>query len=215
MKRTELILLLAIALVSIFSGCKKDQNTISGTITYKNALTGDVKSANNADVYLMATDSEYVMKTVADDQGKYMFDQVPDGQYFVEAEKNTTLIDYHGKSETFKVKGDDVLKIDLTLGSNVNGIHGIAVIDYNGNQYTNADTWVYLYQHGSDDPIDSVQCDDNGNYQFIGLEPGTYDVEGDYIDENNNEYWDVVDNISVTSGDFVEVDLTLTAGKKQ
>ncbi len=214
MKRTKIFLVLTIALVSVFSGCKKDQNTIHGTITYKNAITGEVTPAENANVYLMVSDDEYIMKTVTDDQGEYLFDNVPDGQYFVQAEKTTLLLDYHGKSETFKVKGADLLSIDLTLGSNANGIYGKAIIDNNGTQYTSSDTWVYLYQHGSDNPIDSMHCDDNGNYQFIGIDPGTYDIDADYIDENNNYFYDLVENISVQSGDFVEVNLTLTTAKK-
>ncbi len=49
---------------------------------------------------------------------------------------------------------------------------------------------------------------------FLGIDPGNNDVEGYYVDENGNEFDDLVENVSVTSGDFVKVDLTLQPVKK-
>ena len=136
MKKTIWILTFAIVLVTVFSGCKKDQNTIMGTIKYKNAWNGEVKPASNATVYLMYGHTKIVaMKTVADDQGNYMFNPVPDGEYYIKAEKKTSLIDYYGESSTIKVKGDDVANLNITLGSNVNGIYGKAYIIINGQAY--------------------------------------------------------------------------------
>ena len=214
MKRIAVVFALVSLLTVVFTGCKKDQNLIEGNITYKDAWSGEVKPADNATVYLMVNDNEYYAKTVADANGYYMFDEVPDGEYFLEAEKETTFITYKGESELFKVKGADILEMDLTLGSNTNAIYGYATINDNGNQYTSSDTWVYLYQHGSNVPIDSVQCDNDGYYQFLGLEQGTYDVDADYVDENNTYFYDLVENISVQSGDFVKADLTLVPDKK-
>ncbi len=215
MKKKLWILTLAVALLTVFSGCKKDQNTIKGTVKYKAALSGEIKPASNATVYLMYGSTKLVaMKTVADEQGHYMFDPVPDGEYYIKAEKNTTLIDYYGSSPNFKVKGADVVNQDLTLGSNVNGIYGEADIIIDGEAYVSSSTKIYLFKHGSYTPIDSVNCDDDGNYYLIGIEPGYYDVFG-YFTYNDEEYCDEVDNISVTSGDFVEVNLKLTSCKKK
>ncbi len=215
MKKTKWIFLFAVLLVSVFTGCKKDQNTITGTVKYKAALSGDIKPASNATVYLMYghTKNLVAMKTVADDQGHYMFNPVPDGEYYVKADKSTTLIDYHGKSNNVKVKGDDVAQVDLTLGSNVNGIYGQAEIEINGEYYVSSYTKIYLAKHNTYNPIDSVNCDDDGNYYLIGIDPGSYDLFA-YFAYNGYEYCDEVDNVSVLSGDFTEVNFTLTACKK-
>ncbi len=214
MKKLGFILIVAGLIISTLSGCKKDQSTVTGTVYYVDKITGEKKIADQADVYLMVDDSNYVDKTVTDGQGKYQFVNVPDGQYFVEAEKSTLLFDYTGKTETFKVKGDDVVNYDLTLTNKENNITGQAIVKINGQDYTSADVTVYLYYHNDSIALKQVSCDDDGYFVFANLQDGTYDIDAEYYDNNGNLYYDYAENISVTGGETKTVDLTLIQVKK-
>ena len=215
MKRISVILGFALVLFVIgLTGCAKDQNMVSGTVKYKELLTGDEKPADGATVYLMVSDDEYAMKTVADKDGKYSFYPVPDGDYWVEADYDGLLITYSGKSEKFSVKGKQQVQMDLTLSAISNSIAGKVYLEQNGQEYVLSQTTVYLYNAGGDNPIDSVTTDDVGYFIFYGLNDGSYDIDA-YYEENDTLYYDAVTNISVSGGKLVTADLHLTAQSKK
>jgi hypothetical protein len=214
MRRVVSILAVFTLLVALFAGCAKDQNTVSGTITYTDALSGEQKVGNGATVYLMLDDSTYLDKTTADANGNYVFYPVEDGNYFIFATLSTVLFDYSGKSATFTVKGKDEVEINVNMTNKSNTIEGQAVIVINGDEYVSSDVEVSLYVAGSETPIQTVNCDQDGYYRFTKLKDGDYDVDAYYVDENNKEYYDLVENIRVMGGEVKTVNLTLTELKK-
>ncbi len=194
---------------TVFTACKKDQNTVKGTVSYTDKLTSETKVGDGATVYLMTSDKEYYDKTVADGQGNYSFTMVPDGSYHIEAELSTLLFDYSGKTETFSVKGDDVVTENVTMSSSENAITGQATIEINGDTYVSTGVTVYIYNHGEDNYLEKVNCDEDGYYTFVGLADGTYDIDADYTDDNGDEYYDFKENISLIGGETKTVDLKL------
>ncbi len=213
MKKTIWILTFAIVLVTVFSGCKKDQNTIAGTINYKDVVTGNIRIADNAKVYLVDPNGTVVMNTRTDDQGKYMFSPVPDGEYHVEATKSTNATDYSGKSNAVQVKGSDVVDLSFTLKNHSTGIYGQAIIVENGTQFTSSNTKVAILRSNDNTPLNVINCDQNGYFYFKNLEPGTYNFVAHY-QENNVEYWGYVDSISFNNGEVKRINIYLTEYKK-
>ncbi len=114
MKKIVFFRLAAILLLSVvFAACTKDDNKISGTITF-DQLMGDVRPAIGASVNLVSG-SHYVMMTSTDEDGNYSFTEVEDGDYFIQATHVATLLTYTGKSKGFSVKGEDSKTINLEL----------------------------------------------------------------------------------------------------
>ncbi len=213
MKKTAFIGLLAVALLTVFSGCKKDQNTISGTINYKDVVTGNVRNADYAKVSLVDPNGTIVMNTRADDQGKYMFYPVPDGEYHVEATKPTNATDYSGKSNAVQVKGSDVVDLSFTLKNHSTGIYGQAIIVENSTQFTSSNTKVAILRSNDNTPLNVINCDQNGYFYFKNLEPGTYNFVAHY-QENDVEYLGYVDSINVNNGEVKKINIYLTEYKK-
>jgi hypothetical protein len=82
MKKSIFILTLFVALLS---SCRKNDNKLSGTITYKGAITGIEYKANGAFVGLyidQALDFE-VYSTTTDSEGNYSLYPVDNGDYFM------------------------------------------------------------------------------------------------------------------------------------
>lgn len=100
------------------SSCTKNQNVIKGKITYKD-LTGLVSNAGNATVNVMSTEDKaglsYSYTTKTGNDGSYSFNQVSDGEWYIYAVYSEDTLTYKGKSDLFKVKGDDEVVRDLTL----------------------------------------------------------------------------------------------------
>jgi hypothetical protein len=115
MKKTILILF---STAAIFSSCTKNKNVIKGIVTYKDG-TGLVNKAYNATVNIMSTEDKaglsftYQAKTALD--GTYSVNQVDDGEWYVYATYTEDTLTYKGKTDLFKVKGDDEVVRDLTL----------------------------------------------------------------------------------------------------
>lgn len=115
MKKSIILLLSAVA---ILSSCTKNKNVIKGSITYKDG-TGVVSKAYNATVNIMSTEDKaglsftYQVKTGLD--GTYSVNQVDDGEWYVYSTYTEDTLTYKGKTDLFKVKGDDEVVRDMTL----------------------------------------------------------------------------------------------------
>jgi hypothetical protein len=116
-KKIAFIVFLAFATVMFLSGCTKNDNMISGTISYKTDLTGEEFLAEGADVYLMfeGSDTEYLLKTTTDENGNYILYPVEDGNYYISSEFTNVLSFHYGVSALFEVKGKDDITVDLVL----------------------------------------------------------------------------------------------------
>jgi len=116
MKNLRLLLFIIFTFTTLFLGsCKKNDNSVSGVITYVGAVSGIEYKASGAVVYLMVNNTDYIEKTTTDADGAYVFYPVDDGEYHIEAEVTVNLIDYDGKSSNFTILGDDDETIDLIL----------------------------------------------------------------------------------------------------
>lgn len=102
-----------VLLLVFFASCTKDENKISGVITFDPPL-GDARPANGAAVNLVSG-SQYKMMTTTDEDGKYSFTEVEDGSYHVQATHVSTFLTYTGKSSEVSVKGDESKSINLVL----------------------------------------------------------------------------------------------------
>ncbi len=216
MKKSRIfaVMFILAGILSGLTGCTKDDNSVSGKITYKDKITGEEKVADAATVYLMTGENEYLQKVQTDANGEYQFYPVPDGEYFVEAELSTLLFDYTGKSESFAVKGKEDAQVNVVMTNSENVITGTATIIINGEEYVSQDVVVYIYNAGSDTYLKKTNCDENGNFYFDGLSDGSYDIDAEYTDDDGTDYYGYKDNISVTGGEVVSADLTLEALKK-
>jgi hypothetical protein len=213
MKKFTFYILGILLFSSIFTACKKDENTVKGKITYTEKISGTTKNATNATVYIMVEDNKYVQKTTADANGNFIITPVDDGTYWVEAEYDGTFFTYTGKSDEFTIKGDDIEEVNLNLTNSENCIYGYVYLKDKSTVIKNQE--VDLYNAGGDDAIASVKTDDNGYFIFDKLKDGKYDIDADYTDDNDNDYYGSATDISVVGGESKEVDLILTANKKK
>lgn len=118
MKKSLMIQFLTVILLAVFMvSCTKDENKISGIITY-NPLLGDSRPANGATVNLISND-EYKKITTTDENGYYRFTDVEDGTYHVQAQFTATLIQYKGQSNKFTVEGDDNITVSFELEADI------------------------------------------------------------------------------------------------
>ena len=100
------------------SSCTKNQNVLKGKITYKDG-TGLVSNAAGATVNVLSTEDKaglsYTYQTKTANDGSYSINQVSDGEWYIYAVFSEDTLTYKGKSDLFKVKGDDEIVRDLTL----------------------------------------------------------------------------------------------------
>lgn len=95
MKLKSIIVLSFFMVFAILSGCKKvagpgGKNTIEGTITYKNGVTGTNNAAPQAMVYIAygttASPSAFDKTIVTGADGSFSFEGLNKGDYFIKAE---------------------------------------------------------------------------------------------------------------------------------
>ncbi len=103
-RRLKIGCVLFLMLVSITS-CKKEagpggKNTISGTVVYKNGVTGNNDAAPRATIYVAygttETTTTFNQIIVSDDEGKFLFEGLNKGDYFIKA----GFTDAHGFNYT-------------------------------------------------------------------------------------------------------------------
>ncbi len=115
MKRLTFVfgLFLALMALSLTSCSKKNDNTVTGTITYG----PEHKTAILADVQLVdaKTDSTYMDKKT-DQNGSFKFYPVNNGRYYIYAHYTTLLGDeYEGESDNFTLLGTTNKVVNLNL----------------------------------------------------------------------------------------------------
>ncbi len=113
-------------LMLLFPACKKEaglggKKTITGTVTYKNGVTGVFEIANAATVHIVygttTHNSDYDQSIVANVDGTYHFDGLRKGDYFISAE----FTDEHGlkyvtEGYSVNIKNKkEKLKMDIKL----------------------------------------------------------------------------------------------------
>ena len=106
--------------VLTFFSCSSDESTIRGQVVYE-GLLGIESEAAGADVYLYensalgapATSSE--MRATADNDGNFVFDNVPDGNYQLYGRISENGTEYEGTSATVQVEDDDDKTVNLLL----------------------------------------------------------------------------------------------------
>ncbi len=184
-RRFSLFVLFFISALFVLSGCKKkDQNTISGHVSYIVPILNQVKDAPNAKVYLVSG-GDTVKTVYADYNGNYVFYPVPDGNYSVVAKYEHKLFTYFGQSKNVDVQGEQKVNLDLDLVVNENAIVGGVMFQ----QQTLAGYKVYLFTQSQ--IIDSTYTNQSGIFYFRHLQNGTYGVFAYYMDNNGNEYCDL------------------------
>ncbi len=117
------ILLILLCLPLLFNSCKKEewdsQNTVKGYIEYFDwsPLILDYKSADNTEVSLKTTSDSLVKQTTTTNAGRFSFDLVNNGEYYISAYRgsNTTNWTYSGNTDDFLVDGFTVELDTLTL----------------------------------------------------------------------------------------------------
>lgn len=114
----KIYILLFILIVFNYS-CTKDQNRITGKITYKDPLTGKIYNASNGEVSLMSMDDKlgksFSAKVICALDGSFVINQVDDGEWYLYSTYKSDTLEYKGKSDLFKLKGKTEVIRDLTL----------------------------------------------------------------------------------------------------
>jgi len=104
--------------LTILVACTKNQNIIKGTITYKDA-NGIVSNANQAVVSVMSEEDKaglsYSYQVKSNIDGTYTINQVSDGDWYIYTTYKEDTLVYKGKSDLFKVKGDETVERSMTL----------------------------------------------------------------------------------------------------
>ena len=94
MKKIKIIFTILIVFsLAYFSSCSKDNNTVSGTV-YK---VDSTQTANNTSISIIHNNRVVEEKTT-DGSGKYTFESLPEGLYYLEATIDTS---YAGTSVKF------------------------------------------------------------------------------------------------------------------
>jgi len=180
----------------LFVRCTEDTATpitnysISGTVTYPE-LNGSVSPANGAVVYLKydatAATATFDAVTVADASGKYSFDEIADGSYFVFANYDTDNTNngrmagavFGGEGGVISVTGAEAVA-DIALAS-VGQADAVAVNTYEGG------TWSQDWNHsvvGFEFPYDESNAPYTGRFKskelYVDFDPfslGTSKIE--------------------------------------
>lgn len=125
------LLFLITFLLALSSGCKKDDvdpnnpnspnvvnGSISGTITYRGALTGIIYNAQGAEVYILegtcSPGNLYDKMTTTNSGGRYNFTSVPPGNYALDAEVTVNGFNYYGSTCVIVGNGQS-RTVNLTL----------------------------------------------------------------------------------------------------
>jgi hypothetical protein len=113
MKKTVILLTLIIAVIT---GCRRNDNQLSGKLTYKGAITGIEYKANGAYIGLyIDSDLDFlVYSTFADSDGNYSFYPVDKGDYYVYSSITIAGILYE-KLSTVSIKANSTLNKNLLL----------------------------------------------------------------------------------------------------
>lgn len=99
--KCKTIILFSFFILAFISGCKKEagpggKNTISGSVVYKNGVTGNNDAAPMATVFIAYGTNEstktFDQTIVADANGKFSFEGLQKGEYFIKA----SYTDTHG-----------------------------------------------------------------------------------------------------------------------
>ncbi len=99
--KCKAILLFSFFILAFISACKKEagpggKNTISGSVVYKNGVTGNNDPAPMATVHIAygtnETTSTFDQTILADANGKFSFEGLQKGNYFIKA----SYTDPHG-----------------------------------------------------------------------------------------------------------------------
>ena len=94
MKKIKIIFTLLILFSLVyFTACNKDNNSVSGVV-YK---TDSTQTANNVEISIIH-DMQVVEEKTTDGSGKFAFENLPTGLYFIEAKIDST---YTGSSVKF------------------------------------------------------------------------------------------------------------------
>lgn len=103
----------------LFASCKKDQSTIHGVVQYQGLLGTNV--AEGAQVYLYensasgAPGAPYEQQVIADNNGNFTFDDVPDGTYVLYGQTDIAGVTLEGTSSQITVEKDDDKTVNLLL----------------------------------------------------------------------------------------------------
>lgn len=123
---TILSKLLIFSLLVFFGACKKEagpggKNTISGTVSYKNGVTGGNSIAANATIYIyygtLSAGSEYDQAILTDANGKYSFKALHKGKYFIKVDyRDANGFYYSAPGYAIELKNKkNNLEINITL----------------------------------------------------------------------------------------------------
>lgn len=118
--------ILIFTMLAFTSACKKDagpggKNSINGTIVYKNGATGGNSAAAGATVYIYygthSAKTEFDQAILTDANGKYQFNTLHKGKYFIKAEyRDANGFNYSTAGYAIELKNKkNTLEVNITL----------------------------------------------------------------------------------------------------
>lgn len=178
-------------------------------------ITGFVLEDNNGDnigdlplsniiVTLLNSEGSFLKSTLTNDQGFYQFSEIEQGSYFLLQQNREGYIDVLDQDlspdDPFDVDPvNNIISVDIQMGEfdednvfvdrlSLGSISGSVLLDLNGDEVGELGLEniqvILLSQEGSF--VQSVETDQNGYYQFNGVDRGTYILfetpSEDYID---------------------------------
>lgn len=172
-----------------------------------NASTTPSDGIGNVDIELTGTDVSNSNTTVTASDGEFEIEDVPAGNYTLEAMPPATS-DYNSSTiNPVRIVGNGTTEIEIPLDYDppapTHGDLEVNVEDENGN-VKDADVSV----SGPDNPSD--QTTSSGSTTFTGISKGDYTVELDPLDSAYNSGWHTVaPAATVAGGDTTYVNVTL------
>lgn len=104
--------------LSLILGCKKEDSTLKGRITYKGKVSGIEYPASNARVNLYQgfTSGDPVATVTTDSDGYYVFNDLWEApKWVITGEITENGIKYTGNKETNSLTGKNTVTLDLLL----------------------------------------------------------------------------------------------------
>lgn len=118
MKKLKQIFALLCYSMLIYS-CNKSESIVNGNISYIGAVSGIEYSAKNSVINLYAgavgqTGSVYA-STITDENGYYIFESLPDGNWTISASITVNSFYYYGESNLVQTNGSNVVTENFKL----------------------------------------------------------------------------------------------------
>ncbi len=160
------------------------------------ALQGVVTDKTNGDALpgarlFLKTGSSAALLLRSDRQGKFCFESVEPGDYTLQIQRAGYLDALYGKGLVLAIRaGTELAPLDVKLVRRA--VLSGTVLDGDGEPVAGAEVAVYARRKSGDDDedneVESSPTDENGNFRFDSLSPGTYYLGASWKNPVNREF---------------------------